>query len=213
MRFKTSLSIMALAVTLGGCAMTTPSQVNVDRIQVTESKQSFAVDRHDMSDAMLSQIAGDYKRSSEGVLSMHVSYPYDVRGAEAHAKRDARRYSDELKSRGVHDIKVETVAMKDMSYDNRVVVSYKGFQAEAPKDCGRIVGAFGAETVYDIGNYKMGCEHMRYMSKMINDPRDLLGRGTVKQGDSRRSGNVVERYKTGEEFEKLDTNAASEIGG
>ncbi|MGM0421565.1 MAG: CpaD family pilus assembly lipoprotein [Pseudomonadota bacterium] len=200
------------ALTLGACTMATPTQVSVDRITIDQTVETSVMDRRQITPNVLSRIADDYKKTDETGLRVLVSYPEDISGAKAEANVLARKYSHVLKDKGVNNLDVETVPSGHASYDSRVLVSYKGLKAVAPEDCPRITGISGAESVHDVKSYKIGCEHMRSVSKMVSDPKDLLGRSGARDGDARRAGTVVERYRSGEEFEPLDTTSASGLG-
>ncbi len=104
-----------------------------------------------------------------------------------------------------------TVGVDDPMYDHRVIFSYKGFEANAPSDCGRLTGNFGAESLNDVTKYQIGCEHKRALAKMISDPRDLLGDSNTQDADAKRAGSIVDRYRTGDEFEPLETSGTGSI--
>jgi type IV pilus biogenesis protein CpaD/CtpE len=192
--------------------MTTPTQVSMDRIKIDQTVETSVMDRRQITPNVLSRIADDYKKTDETGLRVLVSYPEDIAGAKAEATVLSQKYSHVLERNGIDNLDVATVPSNHASYDSRVLISYKGLQAVAPEDCPRITGTFGAESVYDVKDYEIGCEHMRSFSKMVSDPKDLLGRSATRDGDGRRAGNIVERYRTGEQFEALETTSASGVG-
>lgn len=209
MKYGSKFAILLVAVGLSACSA---SQVSVDRIQVEQTVQSIVLERDEINENMLARLADDYKKTSEGGMDVFVSYPNGLMGAEAQATRTARHYKHVLQDKGVAQVNVMTVPMDSPEYDQRVIISYKGYTAEAPKDCGRIPGVWGGEGIDEIKKYQIGCEHMRYTSKMVADPRDLLGKSRTQDGDARRAGNVVEAYQTGEPLPELDISTASDVG-
>lgn len=212
MRYKFATMVFCSALAVSACSMKTPSQVNVERISVEQGTQSIVLERADMDENMLARIADNYKRTSEGGMDVYVSYAGDINGAAAEAGRLASHYQSVLIDKGVREVEAITVPMNGPEFDSRVIVSFKGYKAYEPKDCTRLTGQNGGEALEDMQNYKIGCENMRYLSEMVSDPRDLLGRTGTPDADARRAGNIVERYRTGEQFEPLDTTGASGIG-
>lgn len=200
------------ALAISGCTLSKPSQVSMDRIKIDQTMETITLDRHQITPQSWARITDDYKKAAEGGMRVFVSYPDDIAGAEAEATVLAREYEHILRARGVSDFEVVTVPSDYPGYDHRVLVSYKGYKANSPENCSRITGHHGAENLYESDEYRIGCENMRAFSKMVSDPRDLLGRSKTQDGDSRRAGAVVERYRSGEPLEPLEATTASGIG-
>lgn len=204
---------LAAALLLGGCTtLASPSEVEVERIQVSEGYSSSTLRQGDISDDTWTRIINEYHRSSTGPMNVYVSYPAELKGADEKAARVARRYGRTLTSNGVDDVIVSTVPSYDSLLSDRVVISYRDMDADAPKGCAAMPGAQGAQGLYEGREYQLGCGNMKYISKMVSDPTDLLGKKGVSSADSRRVGNVVERYRSGAEFEPLRTSNSSDVG-
>ncbi len=197
---------------LGACTMAAPSQLEVDRIEVKQGYASDHVRQGDLNDDTWGRIVADYERNATGPLNVYVSYPAELKGADTKAARVAKGYGRILTQKGVDDVIVSTVPAYDADLYDRVVVSYREMQARPPEECGVLSGQFGSESLYEGREYDMGCGNMRYISKMVSDPTDLLGKSGTWEADARRAGNVVERYRTGEGFEPLDTSNSSDVG-
>lgn len=203
------VSVLALTLGLGACSMTTPSQIEVGRLQVSEGYMTSAVMRDEIDDVYWGSIADDYMRNSDGPVNIYVSYPSDIMGANVKASRLAGKYKSALFDRGIDAVNTSIVPMRDADKANTVLVSFKNLKAEIPDECSRLTGRHGGETVYAVRDYKIGCENMYYTSKMVSDPADLLGRSVTRDADSRRAGNVVETYRTGEPYTQLESSSAS----
>ncbi len=203
--------VLGIVLGLGACTMTTPSQYEVDRLSIQEGYMTSTIVRDQINNAYWGKIADDYMRNSSGPVNIYVSYPAGVAGENVKADRLVRQYQAALVGKGIEDVNTAIVPIDNMDLSEQVIVSFKSMRAELPEDCPKLTGSYGSESLYDMRDYKLGCENMRYTAKMVSDPTDLLGKSITRDADSRRAGSVVERYRTGEEFEQLESSAASEV--
>lgn len=203
---------LSLLIGLGACTMTTPSQVEVDRLTIKEGYTTSTVMRDEINMAYWGTVADDYGRNSQGPLNIYVAYPSGVMGANVVADRLSKEYKAALVGRGLHAVNSYIVPIENLDESNRVIISFKSLKADVPEDCPSMTGRYGSETLYDAREYKIGCENMRYTAKMVSDPADLLGRSITRDADSRRAGKLVERYRIGEEFEALESSSTSDVG-
>ena len=200
--------------------MAVPSQVEVERIQVFEGYHLSEYNQDDLNDDIWGLIVREYNRNATGPMKVYLSHPQVVLGkagqpasVDRKAASLASEYRRILTEMGVDEVSVDTVAVADRAIAGRVVVSYKEMQAREPENCARLSGLFGAESIHEGKNYQMGCENMRYVSRMVSDPTDLLGKSSTWDADASRAGNIVEQYRTGEPFDNLDVTNASDVDG
>jgi type IV pilus biogenesis protein CpaD/CtpE len=168
----------------------------------------------DLDTQKVDHIARDYIQNGQGTIDITVAYASGSPLDETRVRHRAEGLRQMLAERGVKDTKTSFVAVNDAQRAGIAVMSWPSIAAAAPKGCTeRIPGTYGAETIYEVRKYKMGCEMQASISKMIADPSDLRGRAGAMDEDSRRQGAVVEGYKSGKPNVKLQGMNASTIGG
>lgn len=208
-----SAMTVALALLLGGCSMTTPSQVRTGDIVLKDSAQvqTRELDQFTRADAAL--LASDYKRNNHGALSAVVSFDRrDVRALKE-AKAQVARIARDLAAEGVHKLQAEYVAVDDPHLYNQVVFSYAALVATPPDHCSRMPGNQGGEDLAAMHDYQISCESKAVLSQMIARPEDLLGRDGKTDSTARREGAVVETYQDGTPNQLFNSTAtASDVG-
>ncbi len=209
---ETLLLVATSVLLLTACDMSLPSQVNVRQIQVKETMRAEKLDAFHMDPARVNIIADHYLRNGRGPMRMTMAYQAGEPLKEIEMQKQARLYQKAFEQKGVSNIVVDYVPMADAAYVGTAVVSYPALTALPPKDCGRLTGYQGVGNLDDMKQYKVGCDTQAAMSRMIARPADLMGTAGTPDGDSRRQGGVVEKYKTGEPNERIDGINASDIG-
>jgi type IV pilus biogenesis protein CpaD/CtpE len=200
---------LAAGLFLGACDASVPSKVNVTSITVQEQMVTAELDAGKPDPARVHVVAEDILKRARGPVNMTVPY---LPGGEKLAEKQAAAYTKAFAKEGIKDIHVVTVAVADVQYTRKVVIDFRALAALPPEGCQRIPGYMGAENSADEERYRYGCEHDTILSKMVADPSDLLGKSGSQDGDSRRAGPMLERYKTGVKNEPIQGMNASNIG-
>lgn len=207
------LGVLAGMMLISACDVTTPSQLNVTRIQVQDDfrVETFALAKPDP--AKLDDLARAYKEDGHGAMSVLAAYRSGDMQAKARADKGGKKLMKMLAARGVAKPGFELVPVEDSSKCGTAVVSFPVLAAVPPPGCRDITGTRGGESMADDEGYMIGCANQTALSRMIADPKDLLGRDELAKGDARRQGGVVESYKAGTPNELFyNTSSASEIG-
>ena len=202
--------VVAGGLLVAGCDITTPSQVQMQKIQIKESMKTEVMDAYRVDENRLSVLAASWQRNGEGPLNLLMTY---TDGKKPEIERQARKYKKALIQNGVKPVSVDLIEVADMKQHGRVIVSYRSVHAQAPEHCQNLPGYHGAETLANANSYKFGCESQMAISKMIADPKDLMGRGGTPDGDSRRLGTIIEGHMSGTPNEAMEGISASTIGG
>jgi type IV pilus biogenesis protein CpaD/CtpE len=204
---------LVAGLALSACDVTTPSQVTTQKIRIKDHIVTQTLDAGRIDPARLNVIADDFTRkASNGKMTLTVSYlSGDVR-REGVARSQGNAYKKAFEQRGVSGVSVATVPIADKQYAGKVVVMYKAQSALAPKDCKNITGYQGADDMDAADQYQFGCNTKTAVSRMIADPSDLMGKGGTQNDDSRRSGAVVETYKSGKPNQPMKGFQASQVG-
>jgi pilus biogenesis lipoprotein CpaD len=200
------------SVLLAGCDVTVPSQVRTGDIRLSEQVKTQTMSVHHVDHERIGMIADDYAHKGRGDMALVVSYLKGHPRNEIEAETRGRALRKAFADAGVKQLRVDYAPVTDEAYAGQAVVSYTALTALPPADCGSITGHNGADTLERMEKYQLGCTNKEYLSKMIVNPEDLLGRSGVPDGDSRRQGTVVEKYKSGTPNEKLDGMNASTVG-
>lgn len=212
MKTRHAAIVLLSTLMLGACDVSTPSQLSVRQVQLKEEVKTTTFDARSLDSDAINGIASDYSRNGRGKVSLTLSYDASGAGAQMRAKKQATHWLNAFRQNGVNDMEVDYVAMTDSAYAGQAIVSYTALVASPPKDCGRIPGYQGAETLAGAEGYGIGCETAAMLSKMVADPSDLMGKAGTPDDDSRRQGAVVENYKLGKQNQKLQGMNASAIG-
>lgn len=193
---------------LSACDITTPSQVKTGQIRVTEQQVTEALKASEVDTGSVSRISSDYKRNGRGPISVLVSYA-DMNSGRAAAQ--ANQYKRAFAAHGV-TATVEAVAVPSGSAA-QAIVSYQAIAALPPEGCTRLTGYQGAESLYEMEGYGIGCETKTAISRMITTSDDLLGKESGTGTPSRRAGANTEKYTNGVPNEKIEGIRSSDVGG
>ncbi|MCE9508442.1 MAG: CpaD family pilus assembly protein [Alphaproteobacteria bacterium] len=205
---------LVAGLALSACDVTTPSQMMTQKIRIKDHIVTQTLDAGRIDPARLNVIADDFtQKASNRKMALTVSYLAGDAKREGVARKQGNAYKKAFEQRGVAGISVATVPLADKQYAGKVVVTYKVQAALAPKDCKNIPGYQGADDLDAADQYQFGCNMKTAVSRMIADPSDLLGKGGTQDNDSRRSGAVVETYKSGKPNQPMKGFQASQVGG
>jgi pilus biogenesis lipoprotein CpaD len=198
---------------LSACDTSSPSQLQTGKMRVTNRMVAETLDARRVDPARIAVIADDYMRRGKGDMTVTVSYLAGDDYMAVAADKQGRSYRDAFARRGVSGVSVVTAPTSDRRFTGQVVVTYRALTALQAKDCTRLPGYQGAETVPEMDHYKIGCEMQAAMSKMVADPSDLLGKAGTQDGDSRRNGTIIEKHNAGTPNERMQGFQASQVGG
>lgn len=196
-------------IMLAGCDITMPSQVETGQIRVTEQQTTEALPAAYVDTGAVTRIANDYKRNGQGPISVLVSYVDDTPAGQAH--HQAGQYKRAFAAQGV-TVRTDIAAVPKTT-PLRAIVSYQAMAALPPEGCNRMAGYQGAEGLYEMKDYGIGCETKTAISRMIATPDDLLGKESGAGTESRRAGNTTEKYKNGTPNTKIEGIRSSDVGG
>src|SRR3990172_2901692 len=189
--------ILAVALFLSACDVSTPSRFTTGKIRVKEQMVTEVLDAGRIDPARVNVIADGFVRNARGGMTLAVSYPSGDSARKDSARKQGDAYKKSFEQRGASNISVVTVPVAHQQYTGRVLVTYKALAAVAAKDCNPLPGHKGADNMEAVDQYKFGCETQTAMGRMVADPSDLLGKAGTQKNDSRRSGATVESYKAG----------------
>ena len=204
--------VIVSAMLAAGCDMSTPSQYNVTQIRVKETVKTETLNAFSVDADKVSLVAADYLRNGKGKMDITMSYRSGDPLKEIEIRQQGRNYQDAFARNGVKNVRVDYVAMTDAAYVGQAVISYPAVVAMAPQGCRRIPGYQGADNIDEMEKYRIGCDTQTALSRMVAHPGDLEGNAGVPEGDSRRQGSVVEKYKAGTQNTPLQGLSASSIG-
>jgi type IV pilus biogenesis protein CpaD/CtpE len=89
------------------------------------------------------------------------------------ANDEAVRLSQAFRKEGVRDVLTSILPVREQGAESMVVVTYNGYQATAPANCGRMTGFDGPVLEHDP-DYKLGCTVETVFARQIANPSDLL---------------------------------------
>ncbi|MBI1216356.1 MAG: hypothetical protein GC185_11150 [Alphaproteobacteria bacterium] len=208
-----SCGIIVSLATLSACDMTTPSQVKTGEIRVMDSMKTVRVDAQAVDEQQVAVIADDYRATGKSRVMLLLPYLEGNPVNRVAARHRGEMYKKALMKRGVGEVEVSYLAVKDPQKAQTGVLSYMAETAEGPKDCTPLVGYNGGDTRTAMEKYGIGCEMKTAISRMVVQPSDLMGKGGTPQDESRREGAVVEKYKAGTQNTPLQgTLSASTVG-
>ena len=203
---------LAGVLSLSACESTTPSLLQTGKIRLKDQMVAETLDAKRVDPLRIHVIADHYLRNGKGKMNLMVSWLSGDVGREAAAQKQGSTWKYAFEQNGVNDISVDTVAIDDRKFADKIVITYRSLVAMAPKGCGRLPGYQGAETVETMDKYQVGCETQAAISRMIVDPSDLMGKSGAQDNDSRRSGALVEPYRVGTPNQPMKGYQASTIG-
>lgn len=189
--------LLLAALSVGGCEMSTPSQVETSRIQVEDYMKTVLLPAHDVDMTRVDIAAGDYQRNSKSAPALVVPYLKSRKGGLQEAMRVGRAYRDAFAGFGVTGLRIDYAMTADDEGARNAILAYTATMAHPPKGCKRMPGARGADTRDTTLAYTMGCENDMYLAKMISRPADLIGVAGAPDSPSRREGPMMEGYMSG----------------
>lgn len=202
--------IVLAGLSLGGCNMTTPSQVNTTAIQVEDYMKTTLLPAWTVDKTQVDIAAGDYRNNSKSAPALVVPYLKGKKGALQDAMRVGAGYKKAFAEFGMNDLRVHVAVTNDVEGARNAVLAYTATQAHAPKNCMRMPGAKGTESQHTTNRYTMGCEHSILLAKMISRPSDLLGVAGSPDSYSRREGPMMEGYMAGRSNPVINGNTAAQ---
>lgn len=212
MRMLKGMMMLGLSLTLGACDVSTPSQITTKEIRLEKKSQSAEIPAAKVDMAVTESIAIDYKKRGDGPLEIVMPYLAGQPMSELDARKQAESYKMAFAKYGVPNAAIALAPVDQPSQLKTGGVHYPVLAALGPEGCRAMTGLEGAETLYDVKNYQMGCEVKDAMTQMIADPSDLRGKTGSSEASSRRLGTAVENYMAGKKNEKLDGMNASTVG-
>lgn len=212
-KLKAVIVILSTAGFIAGCDVTMPSQIRTGKIELHQGQVTEVVDINEIDRNRVAILAGDYQRNGEGAISMTVGYPSGDRKQQLAIEKKGNQFKEAFRRHRVNALDINYVPVDDAAYAGRAIISYSSIRAKPPSGCREMPGMMGGESIETVEGYEMGCEIKSSLSKMIADPRDLMGVSGTPEGSSRRQGTVVETYKDGAPNEKIIENMmASDLG-
>jgi pilus biogenesis lipoprotein CpaD len=177
--------------------MATPSQVKTGALRVEDQMKTFNIDPATLTPDQADVIADDYNRNGRGRMDVVVSYIRANPAARVKAQQQGVKIAQTFAAKGVRNLKVNLVYVNTKNHAEQAVVSYMAVTALPGRNCTRMPGYQGTETLNNAAQYSFGCETQMAVSKMVVTPEDLLGRGGTPDDESRRHGTIVEKFKSG----------------
>lgn len=205
--------LTGLILALSACDTSTPSQLNLNKMRLTEKTYAETMDAKTVDLAYVQRVANHYNRNGIGDITLNISYDMNDPNAKALADKRVADYKKAFEREGTHHIGAVTVPIMDKKYANQLVVTYTASVALAPHGCMEMPGMRGAESSDDVNTYMMGCQNLATQARMIAHPPDLLGRAKSQDGDTTRYAPMINNYKTGTPNQRLEGYQASGIGG
>jgi type IV pilus biogenesis protein CpaD/CtpE len=201
MPLKPKFIIPLAVLCLSGCSDNyfTPTSLTDKKIEVVETAHESTIDIDNINNAMLANIAQDYKRYGSNGLNLTISYNPSTAGR--FSATDAMDKGSELaeilrKDHYVNHVKVSILPLRNTS--PRLFIDYTKTQAHKPAGCGVAPGLDnqGANTEDKIENYEIGCSVKTLIAKQVYRPSDLAGTDdSLSDYNSRRG--VRNLYGTG----------------
>ncbi len=186
------------ALSLGACAkMDMPTNMTDQRIQLVTENHAQTYDVASLTQAQFDEMADHYGRYGSGQAEIIVGYdPRSKKNTAMKATDSLHRVSDELSKRGVKNIKASIQALENSGDKSEMIIGYTSMTAQGPDDCKMMPGyeENHANTDYD---YKLGCSVEALIAQQVAHPADLAGRAPDTDADGRRTGIVVEPYRSG----------------
>ncbi len=210
-RLKALAGALTVMMCLSACDAATPSQIHTGKIRVKEQMVTEALDAQ-LDLGRVKAIAHDFARNGNGEMVLTVPWFAGNRARQIAAEKQGRVFKSAFEKNGASPVSVATVPVFDKHHTQKVVVSYTALKALPPKDCRRLPGYLGGEDIKTTDQYRYGCDTQAFLSKMIADPSDLLGKDGGQEIDSRRGGATVEAYKAGTRNQPIQGMSASTVG-
>ena len=192
------------ALSLSACSMDMPTKMTESRIELSTEQYSQSYDVATLNDANFDAMADHYVRSGSSQAEVIVAYdPYSKKNTAMKANDQLARIKTELSTRGITDLKGSTLAIDHSGDSSEMIIGYESVTAGV-NDC-RMMPGYATNHMDADFDYKLGCSVQTLMAKQVAHPADLAGRAPDTDADGRRTGAVVERYRSGEPADDLGT--------
>ncbi len=205
---------MAAALSLSACDVSTPSNISLSPIRLKDQDATVALDAAHVDADRVTALADDYMEKGRGPMSLVASYPANA-GADAvsTARAQGAAWQKAFEKRGIDNVGLTLVPLAPGEPGaGTVVMHYRTLAALPPKNCTRLPGHNGADTMGVVYDYNFGCETQTAVSKMLVDPSDLDGKAGAQESEASRAAKVVEKHKAGTPNEQLKGFSASTVG-
>ncbi len=195
-----------------GCNLYEPTKVTDKRVQVRQESFMEDVEISRVDDAFIAEIARHYTRHGEGAMDLVLTYdPRSYRNTAMQATTTVSDIAVTLRDYGVEDINPNIMPVKALGDVPRLLVSYQGYTAHAPDDCGLMAGLDKSAGVGSQKDYKLGCSVETMIARQVSRPGDLLGReNTDLTTEGRGASNIVDGSRSGTLNQPLEGESASE---
>ena len=212
-RLSALCALLVAALPVGACSMYTPTQVKTGEIVVADTMTThiLSAEKFDATDVNI--MAQDYQHNGRSRARLVVPYLKKHGSANrAAALRIGQQYKNAFAQYGIADMTVDYTETADREAARHAVLAYTSTVAQAPRNCTRMPGVQGTESLVELEKYSIGCETRTMLSKMIANPEDLMGNAGSPDGVSRRQGVVSEGYMSGRSNPPLTGLNASTTG-
>lgn len=191
-----------------GIDMNKDTYINPNKIRVTQDVISQEFLLEDMTPEKARSLAASHKANGGGRVDILVTYPaYGT--AKAQAQKAAANVVQAFYTAGLRDVGLEILPIAD-SAPARLQISFATYGALAPEGCDPMPGVDGRGAQLDR-DYPMGCAVDTAIAKQIARPSDLLGEDVaLPPRDGQPSGEVIQKYRTGEKAEDLKEEKTSD---
>ena len=186
------------ALSLAGCTkMDMPTTATTERIQLVTENHSKTYAVADLTAAQFDEMADHYVRYGADQAEIIVGYdPRSKKNTAMRATDNLHRVSDELSKRGVKSVKASIQALENSGDKSEMIIGYTSMTAQGPNDCAMMPGYENNHVTADY-DYKLGCSVETMIARQVAHPADLAGRAPETDADGRRTGIVVEPYRSG----------------
>ncbi len=199
---------LALSLSVSACSLPEPGRFSTNKVQLEEEKVVHEVMAADFDGDVVGALAHHYGKHGDGPVNLVVTYnPKSRSNSAMMASGKAADVTGMFRRAGVRDVRSKLLPVVS-SAESKVIVSYIGYNALAPKDCELMSGIQG-RTVDVDEDYKLGCSVDTLFARQISRPKDLLGQETSSTSDGRRAANQIDAYRTGVPNEPLEGESAS----
>ncbi|MGH1457120.1 MAG: CpaD family pilus assembly lipoprotein [Alphaproteobacteria bacterium] len=202
-----SLSLVAC----GGIDMYQEGTLNDKRVQVVSENFKDSVPIEDVNEVYLGGLAKHYSKYGDGLMDVVVTY--DARSTSNTAMKagdKAAQISKILRRNGVRDLDVGVLPVKNQGDYSRMIVSYEGYSASAPKGCENLLPGLNGDALEHDEDYRLGCSVESIIARQVSRPADLMGNGVIDAtSEGRAATNIVDVYRSGAPNEPLDGEKAT----
>lgn len=198
----------AVSVSFSACSLREPDHFSTEKLRVEVEVVEHDLGVADLSEASLQTLARHYDKHGDGAMELTLTYdPRSKTNTAMHASQKISEIAEILRREGVRDMNLNILPVNSAS-PSRLMVSYTGYNALAPKDCELMPGIAGRE-VNAEDSYKMGCSVDTMFARQIARPKDLVGQRNSAKTDGRRVANQLELYRSGAANSSLEGESST----